>query len=63
LYGNGRVYEGEFENGKENGYGKYYWRDGGIYIGEFKNGIINQNGIYFERNGEIFDKTITNRKR
>ena len=45
----GNIYEGDFVNGKFEGYGRYKMTNGDNYIGEFKNG-------YFEGKGQITDK-------
>jgi len=37
IYGNGNIYEGQFENGKRHGTGTLILSDGGSYIGEWKN--------------------------
>ena len=34
----GSVYEGQFVNGKQCGYGKLLFKDGRIYEGDFKDG-------------------------
>ena len=36
-YKNGAIYEGDFKDGKENGYGTTKWTDGAVYVGKFKN--------------------------
>lgn len=37
---NGDKYDGEFKDGKFDGYGKYYWADGRWFEGTFKNGKL-----------------------
>ena len=45
----GNIYEGDFANGKFEGYGHYKMSNGSNYIGQFKNG-------YFEGKGQLTDK-------
>lgn len=35
-YGNGDIYEGQFEDAKKNGYGIYVWSDGAAYAGQWQ---------------------------
>ena len=37
-FADGGVFEGNFENGKKNGYGKMTWSDGDVYEGNWENG-------------------------
>ena len=53
-YKNGAIYEGEFKNGKENGYGKTRWPDGAVYVGKFKNGLWHGEGMMRRANGEVY---------
>ncbi len=46
TYANGNKYEGEYENGKRNGYGTFTFADGEKYVGEFKNGNYHGQSIY-----------------
>ena len=39
TYGNGDVYEGNFEDNEENGHGKMTYVRGEVYDGEWKNGM------------------------
>ena len=54
-YGNGVVYEGEFENNKKNGIGIEIYPDGGIYKGEFKNGLKHGIGTYYWKDGSVYE--------
>ena len=40
------VYAGEFEKGKLNGSGTYYFSDGGCYIGEWRENLRSGHGEY-----------------
>ena len=40
------IYEGEFNNGKIDGYGRMIYFDGSYYEGYFKNGVKNGWGKY-----------------
>ena len=37
-FAGGNVYEGNYENGAKNGYGKFTWSDGNVYEGNWENG-------------------------
>jgi hypothetical protein len=49
------IYEGCFENGKYNGYGKLTLKDGERYDGIFANGDMNGLGTYYYANGSYFE--------
>ncbi|KAK1307807.1 Phosphatidylinositol 4-phosphate 5-kinase 9 [Acorus calamus] len=51
--GNGRyvwadncIYQGEWQRGMRNGYGKIYWPSGAVYEGEFSGGYMQGSGTY-----------------
>jgi len=46
-------YEGDYINGKGEGYGKYIWENGDYYIGQWKNGLFNGKGTYYNSNKKI----------
>ncbi len=48
-------YTGDNRNGKFEGYGAWYWKDGSIYYGQFKGDNMNGQGVLIdtEKNGEI----------
>ena len=52
LYGKDgtKLYEGQWLNDKQNGYGTYYYSDGSVYTGNWKNGIRNGNGTLIDKN-------------
>ena len=54
-YGNGMVYEGEFENNRKHGIGIETYIDGGVYKGEFKNGLRHGVGSYFWVDGSRYE--------
>jgi hypothetical protein len=49
------IYEGCYENGKYNGYGKQYCNNGERYEGIFVNGDMNGKGVYYYTNGTYFE--------
>ena len=51
----GNIYEGDFLNGKFEGYGHYKMSNGDNYIGEFKNGLFDGKGQLTDKNGNVFD--------
>lgn len=51
LESNDTSYEGEWESGKENGYGILIYKTGEKYEGKWKNGEKHGKGIYFLKNG------------
>ena len=53
-YSNGDRYEGEFLNGKKNGYGIFFNNNGDRYEGNWSNGWINGYGTYYFRDGNIY---------
>lgn len=53
IYENGEKYEGFKENGKRNGKGKVYFRDGGAYDGDWKNDSMWGFGVLFYDNGQV----------
>jgi hypothetical protein len=51
LYTVGNRYEGNFEQGKFSGYGKYFWKNGDQYEGSYVRGL---------KEGTIFKRKILN---
>ena len=51
----GRMFEGEFSEGRKIGQGKFYWPDGKIYEGEFKNDNCGGQGTLFYPDGKRFE--------
>ena len=51
----GNIYEGDFLNGKFEGYGHYTMSNGDNYIGEFKNGLFDGKGQLTDKKGNVFD--------
>ena len=47
------IYEGEFQNGKPNGFGKCFYENGNYYEGEFLEGVRHGKGIIYYKNGKI----------
>ena len=50
-----KVYEGEFVDGRRNGYGTYTWPSGQKYEGEWKDGKYNGQGKLTYSNGSVFE--------
>ena len=54
YYSNG-TYEGDWERGKKQGYGKYAFKNGDVYIGQFQDDKIEGNGSFtFRHPGKKF---------
>ena len=51
----GNIYEGDFVNGKFEGYGHYKMSNGGNYIGQFKNGYFEGKGQLTDKKGNVFN--------
>ena len=64
IYKNGDRYYGNFENGKKNKIGIYYFKkSGGKYQGEWEDNKMNGYGKYFYPNGTIYEGFFKNNKR
>jgi hypothetical protein len=59
-YKNGAIYEGDFKDGKENGYGTTKWPDDAVYVGKFKNGLWHGRGKMKWANGEVYEGSFMN---
>lgn len=59
-YKNGAIYEGDFKDGKENGYGTTKWPDGAVYVGKYKNGLWHGRGKMKWANGEVYEGRFMN---
>ena len=53
-YYNG-IYEGEWKNGKREGFGIYKYNNNEKYMGTWKNDLEDGDGRYIYKNGDIFD--------
>lgn len=62
LFSDGAYYQGNFINGKQNGYGKYEEKDY-LYIGDFINDLRNGKGEETFNNGTIFKGMFVNDSR
>ena len=51
----GNIYEGDFVNGKFEGYGHYKMSNGDNYIGQFKNGYFEGKGQLTDKKGNVFN--------
>jgi hypothetical protein len=54
-YAGGDFFEGNFENGAKNGYGKMTWSSGGVYEGNFENGAIDGYGKIIWPDGGVYE--------
>lgn len=45
-FGNGDTYKGNYEKGKPEGYGEYYWSGGSFFKGQFKSGLRCGQGVW-----------------
>jgi len=59
----GNQFEGDFLEGKMNGFGEFKWNTGDKYIGAIKEGVPHGNGIYYWVNGNKFKGNFINGKR
>jgi len=59
----GNIYEGDFLNGKFEGYGHYKMSNGDNYIGEFKDGLFEGKGLLTDIKGNVFDGNFTKGKK
>jgi len=58
----GSHYEGDFLNGKPDGYGVFKWKNGEIYEGEWKSGLKHGKGIWRGIKGESYEGDWKNGK-
>ena len=54
-YEDGRVYDGEWKDGKFHGQGIFIYQSDTIYDGQWKNNIMNGDGIRYYENGAVYD--------
>lgn len=59
----GNIYEGDFLNGKYEGYGHYQMINGDSYIGEFKNGLFEGKGQLTDKKGNVFNGNFVKGKK
>ena len=59
VWGDGRVFVGEWKNNTMHGKGLYTWADGRKYIGEYvndkKQGVVHGRARIIRTNGEVYD--------
>lgn len=55
TYADGRIYEGNWKEGKYNDEGKMFYANGDIYEGFWKNGKANGYGVMKYSNGDVYD--------
>ena len=58
----GHIFEGQFANGKRNGYGRYIFQNGNYYIGQFNNDNYEGIGKFVKQNGEVEEGRYMNDK-
>ena len=54
------LYEGQFENGDYNGFGRYIHKYGQYYVGWFQNGKMHGYGKYVQGDGRISEGNWNN---
>lgn len=54
--GDGLIYEGEWKNGRQDGFGVFAWPDGSKYTGEWREGKQHGHGIW--ENGKVIHEGI-----
>ncbi len=52
------AYDGDWINGKPNGYGKYNYKNGEYYIGQWKNYLKHGKGTMYDSNDKIINKGL-----
>ena len=57
------IFEGEFQNFKREGFGKFIMSNGDIYEGEFQNDKLNGKGKYIWGNGNKYEGGFKNNKK
>jgi antitoxin component YwqK of YwqJK toxin-antitoxin module len=57
------MYEGEWQGGKKNGKGKYFWSNGQVYEGEFKDNECHGAGVLYYLCGKKFEGQWKNGKK
>ncbi len=62
LFSNGDKFNGYWQNGIRNNYGRYDWKDGSWYLGDFRNDSITGNGAFHPVKGDYIDGTWKNGK-
>ena len=55
MYSNGNVYDGEWTDGRINGYGTLTYQDGDKYIGQWVEGKMNGQGTYIYQDGDKYE--------
>lgn len=53
-YSNGKIYEGEYKEGKKHGKGKMKYPNGDVYDGNYINGVKSGKGTYSFNNGDKY---------
>ena len=59
----GNIYEGDFVNGKFDGYGHYKMSNGDNYIGQFKDGFFEGKGQLTDKKGNVFNGNFVKGKK
>jgi len=58
----GKLYEGEWKNGKKHGQGTFWYKNGNMYVGDFDNGLRHGSGKYIYKNGDVYEGEFTKDK-
>ena len=54
-FANGDDYEGDYQEDKFHGRGKYFWKNGTVYKGDFKNHQMEGEGCWQSPNGDTYE--------
>jgi hypothetical protein len=54
-FADGGVFEGNYENGAKNGYGKFTWLSGNVYEGNYENNARNGYGKFTWLSGNVYE--------
>ncbi len=60
TYGNGDTYQGDWRDGKPNGFGQYRKANGDVYEGQFSQGFMHGRGTYRFRFGDVYRGQMVN---
>ena len=56
----GTIFEGMYQNGEKNGFGRAFWSNGDCYIGMWKDDNFHGHGRYMQANGQVKEGQFEN---